>query len=202
MNYYDLIGAILSLASTLLFAREKIAAWPLGIAACLVNFVLYMDKTLFADAFLQLAYSAISVYGWYHWVHGNSDTPILKIRHATANEIVKLSIMGILISLLIAYYLGYYTQSSMPYFDAFTTVFSLIGQWLISKKIIETWLVWFVVDVSYIWIYIQKAIPFHSALLMLYVGIALWGYSKWRRLMIEEGSTPPLDAASRTAQTL
>lgn len=194
MNYYDLVGAILSLTSTLLFAREKISAWPIGIAACFVNFILYMDRGIFADAYLQIAYSVISLYGWYNWVYGTNESPRLKIRHASVQEVLILGAFGLLTSLVIAYYLSHYTQSSMPYFDAFTTVFSLIGQWLVSKKIIQTWLVWFVVDASYIWIYLQKSIPFHSILLMLYVGIAVWGYMKWARIMSSNNLDPALSA--------
>lgn len=189
MNYLDFLGALLSLASTLLYTRENIIAWPVGLLACSINFVLYAKHGIYADAYLEIAYVFITFYGWYQWLYGAKDHASLKIRHIRINEAWLLLSIGIGSSALIGFYLSHYTTSNIPYLDATTTVFSLIGQWLICKKIIETWLVWFVVDGIYVWLYLHKAIPFHSLLMMLYLAIALFGYYRWDKSM-RSFSTP------------
>ena len=63
-----------------------------------------------------------------------------------------------------------FTDSQIPYLDAITTVLSWIAQWMICKKIIETWFLWFVVDVIYVGLYFYKGIPAHGILLMIYLG--------------------------------
>lgn len=39
----------------------------------------------------------------------------------------------------VAELLKHFTNSQVPYLDAVTTVLSLIAQWMICKKIIQTW---------------------------------------------------------------
>jgi nicotinamide mononucleotide transporter len=181
MIYLDLLGAVLSLLSTLLYTRENINAWPMGLLACGLNFLLYANRGIYADAYLEITYVFITFYGWYQWLYGSKEKTPIHIRHITFHEIILLLSIGAVSSGLIGFYLAHYTDSTIPYLDAGTTIFSLIGQWLICKKIIETWLVWFVVDGIYVWLYMHKAIPFHSILMMLYLGIALWGYYRWRQ---------------------
>mgnify|MGYP000713545896 CR=1 FL=1 len=71
----------------------------------------------------------------------------------------------------------------MPYLDATTTVLSLIAQWMVCKKIIENWILWFVVDAIYVFLYFYKDIPAHGVLLIIYLGLAVAGFIRWRKLM-------------------
>ena len=56
--------------------------------------------------------------------------------------------------------------------------------WWLSRKYIEQWWVWIVVDIELSALY--EEIYFTSGLYALYVVIAVAGYFKWKRVMAEE----------------
>lgn len=179
----DKLGALLSFSSTWAYTQGKLAAWPIGIIACLVNGYLYCVKGIYADAILECFFIALSIQGWWQWNNDLKSQGELTIRHISMPECTTLLIIGAVMSGVFGFLLHRYTPSTVPYVDATTAIFSLLAQWMIGRKIIECWLVWFVVDSAYVWLYASKTIPYHSALMICYVGIAILGYIRWYKLM-------------------
>ena len=54
------------------------------------------------------------------------------------------------------YAMNNYTNAAVPYADAFITVMSLIAQWLMARKRLESWFFWIAVDVLAIGIYLYS----------------------------------------------
>ena len=65
--------------------------------------------------------------------------------------------------------------------DAVTTVASFVAMWLLSKKRVESWIYWIVVDAVAIWLYFIKDFKFLSLLYVILLGIAINGWLTWRR---------------------
>ena len=181
LKFLDLTGAVLSFLSTIAFTREHLSAWPLGLLAATINGYLYLHQGIYADALLELLYFGLIFYGWYLWLYGGSAHKGVSIRHITAKESCTLLFIGLATSLTLGFLLNHYTHSTIPYIDATTAIFSLLGQWMIGKKIIECWALWFSVDATYVWLYLNKGIPFHSVLMMIYLCIAIMGYISWSK---------------------
>jgi nicotinamide mononucleotide transporter len=78
-----------------------------------------------------------------------------------------------------------FTDSTVPWADAFTTALNIVGTWMLARKYIEQWYVWLVVEVVSVWLYAYKGIYFYSALYCIYTVICVLGYYKWRRMMLE-----------------
>ena len=76
-----------------------------------------------------------------------------------------------------------YTDAALPFWDAATTVMSLIAQWLMAKKILESWLIWVSVDILAVGIYLVKDLYFTSALYLVFLGLATMGYFAWRKTL-------------------
>ena len=76
-----------------------------------------------------------------------------------------------------------YTDSNVPWCDAFTTALSIIGMWMLARKYLEQWWVWMVVDVVCVGLYIYKGLYFTAALYALYAVVAVMGWANWKRLM-------------------
>jgi nicotinamide mononucleotide transporter len=74
-----------------------------------------------------------------------------------------------------------HTDAAAPYPDAFVAVTSLIAQWLITRKKLESWLFWIVVDLVAIGIYFYKALYFATTLYSLFVVLGVMGYVTWRK---------------------
>ena len=87
---------------------------------------------------------------------------------------------------VMAYILANYTNSDVVWLDSFTTALSIVGMWQLAQKYVEQWLSWIVVDVVSVGLYIYKELYFTAGLYALYAIIAILGYLKWKRMMIEQ----------------
>ena len=47
-----------------------------------------------------------------------------------------------------------YTKADFAYLDTFTTVFAVFATYMLTKKVLENWLYWVIIDSVSIYIYI------------------------------------------------
>jgi len=72
--------------------------------------------------------------------------------------------------------------------DGFLTAGSLVGQFLLSRKKIENWLVWIAVDILYVGLYVYKHLHLTALLYGVFVVLAFMGWRAWR----QSAASPPL----------
>ena len=142
----------------------------------------------YADMGLQGYYLVISCYGWYHWVYGNRGEKDgnLPVSRASGKVLVFSVLIFIILFVSIAQVLGQFTDSDVPWGDAFTTAGSIIATWMLARKIIEHWLLWIVIDAVAAALYLSKAMYPTTFLYVIYAGIAIIGYFQWKKSFINE----------------
>lgn len=173
----DLISSVFSLLATYYFIRLKSQAWYFSFLACFLNGILYWRSGLFADTLLEVFYFLSSCYGCYLW---------LNKKHRERKPLQLNQVQWLLVFLLIgisycliSLFLSSYTSSTVPRMDAITTSLSLLAQWLMCHKIIQTWIFWIVTDLLYAIMYHTKQLPYHCFLMILYSCLGLIGYWSW-----------------------
>jgi nicotinamide mononucleotide transporter len=137
---------------------------------------------------LQFYYVGISIYGWYFWRSSqkNNKTETVPIKRSTLKELVIfVAITGIL-SIIIGYGLDKYTDSPLPFWDAFTTAGSIVATWMLARKYLEQWLFWIVIDLVSLGTYIYKDLYPTVILFSVYSGMAVIGYYKWRKELLKQ----------------
>ncbi len=65
--------------------------------------------------------------------------------------------------------------------DAFTTAFSLVGQWMMNEKLLENWLIWLMVDLIYVPMFLFGHRALTAGLYALFCVLAVKGYIEWKR---------------------
>ncbi|GAA3411414.1 nicotinamide riboside transporter PnuC [Paenibacillus hodogayensis] len=176
----EAIASLTGLLSVWLTAREHIWAWPIGLVNVACFFYMFYDVKLYADMTLQLFFFALGLYGWIVWLSGRGDAkvrPTSRIARAEAGWLVLFLIAA---SVVWGFLLHRYTDASIPYADALIAVLSLIAQYLLSKKVLENWYVWIVVDVLSIGLYAYKGLDAVAVLYVVYLGIATAGLFGWK----------------------
>ena len=187
-HWLDIVTTVLGLAYIIFEYRASVWMWLVGFMMQSLGIVLYYQKGLYADCGMEFYYLAMTVYGYWKWVHGsvraNNDSP-LQIRHFPRKLI--LPWLGIIVVVWFAIYLilANFTNSNVPIADSFTTALSIIGIWALAHKYLEQWFIWIAVDVVTSCLYFYKEIPFKASLYALYVIIAVFGYFKWRKMVVE-----------------
>lgn len=179
----DLSGAIFAFISTIYYVKADMLAWPMGLISSGLNIFLFAMTGIYGDMGCEMIYFISMLYGWYLWTHPRENQAEFPITNISSQQFWKLGSIAIISTFLLALFLAKYTNSQVPFWDASTTVLALTAQWMICKKIIECWYLWFIVDVMYIGLYFHKGIPAHGILFTIYLGLALAGLFNWRRLM-------------------
>ena len=185
-HWLDIVTTVLGLAYILFEYRASVWMWLVGFMMQALGIVLYYQKGLYADCGMEFYYLAMTVYGYWKWVHGsvraNHHSP-MPIRHFPKKLILPWLGIITLVWLVIYLILANFTNSNVPIADSFTTALSIIGIWALAHKYLEQWFIWIAVDVVTCGLYFYKEIPFKASLYALYVVIAVFGYLKWKKLM-------------------
>lgn len=186
----QIIGVILGLIYLYLEYKANIYLWIVGLIMPVVHGYLYFTSGLYADFCMQLYYIAAGIYGWIVWKNVPKKKGGGTIVHTPIKEIPRLFVIYAVLHVLIYYFLIYFTDSTVPFLDSFTTALCILAYWMLSKKYVEQWLVWLVVDATTVGLYIYKDIPITAGLYLLYTILAVAGYLRWRKMV---GKGPQTD---------
>jgi nicotinamide mononucleotide transporter len=190
VSVLDVSGSVFSLMATFYFIAASRWAWGISLIAIALNIVLYLYTGLFADALKDTIYLASVFYGWSLWLRGGQQGTELPISHLSAADAGRLlAIAGIAI-LIMSECLVHFTPSQVPYWDASTAGLSLLAQWLVCKKKVECWILWFIVDAMYVGLFFYKGLFVHCGLYVFYCGLAGVGYWRWFHLMHKQQLAP------------
>ncbi|MBC7743856.1 MAG: nicotinamide mononucleotide transporter [Flavobacterium sp.] len=179
-TWLEWLGTISGFACVYLAAKQNIWNWPIAIISVLAYSFLFYDYKLYGDAFLQVYFLVTSIYGWYFWSRKN------EVRMNTINNLNKsgMAITGMttmLLTLLLGYFLDEFTDSNVPYVDGFCTALSFIGQFLMSRKVLQNWILWIIADICYVPLYLYKELTLTAILYFVFLIIAVMGYLEWRK---------------------
>ena len=181
-HYVEILGVIFSILYLFFSIRQNILLWPLGIASALLYMVVFYQSKFYADMGLNGYYVVISIYGWILWRRGSregeSGLPVsrLGMRNAVVLLVITLAAFGI-----IGMILDRYTDSPVPYWDAFTTAVSFTATWMLARKILENWILWIIVDAVSMGLYLYRGLYPTLLLFAVYTTMAVIGYLKWFR---------------------
>lgn len=188
MNW-DLFLEILGFSVGLLYLWWEYHAdakfWLASMVMPCISMWLYFSKGIYADFAINIYYLLIAVYGYWNWTRRKpgKNKAELKIRHITVRAF-SLSVFATLALWgVIAWFLLNFTDSTIPWLDAFTTALSIVAMWLAARKFAEQWIAWLIVDVVTVYLQLTKGLVFYPCLYAVYSVIALFGYRKWLRLM-------------------
>lgn len=183
----EIFGTIVGLVYLWLEYRASIYLWIVSIIMPAIYIFIYYDAGLYADFGINIYYLGATVYGWLVWKFGKRavDEEELPITCMPLRSWLKAGIVFIMAQFFIAWVLINYTDSNVPWWDAFTTALSIVGMWMLARKYLEQWWVWMLVDVVSVGLYIYKDLYFTSALYAFYAIVSFFGWLNWKKLMKE-----------------
>jgi nicotinamide mononucleotide transporter len=181
MSLLEIAGVVTGIVAVWLTTREKVWCWPIGIVSVLLFVAVFYRARLYGAMGLQVVYVVLSAYGWYAWAKGGADHRTLRVSRASRVIIAVSAAVGLAATAGLAVWLRSRTDESMPLTDAATTAFSLVAQWMQTRKLIENWWVWLVVDVVYVGMNLSQGLVWTAGLYAVYCGLAVAGLIEWRR---------------------
>jgi nicotinamide mononucleotide transporter len=180
-HWTEVFGFATGALCVILAARRNILTFPLGIASNLVYIVVFFEVALYADMGLQVVYIVLGVTGWIGWNRAKAVDDRAATVQVPRRAILPLVLVLVAGAALLTWVLISFTDSTTPVPDSATTSASLVAQFMLNRRYIESWFVWIAVDVAYIFLYLYKELYITSALYLLFIAFCVYGYRTWRR---------------------
>jgi nicotinamide mononucleotide transporter len=181
VSWLETTAVAFGIVSVYLSVRQNIWSWPTALVNVLLYVLVFRDAKLYADMGLQVVYFALSVYGWYEWRYGGEHRTHLKVSRVTARTAVALALLAIASVAVLGTFLARSTDAALPYIDSATTSTSLVAQWMMTRKVMENWMVWMAVDVVYVGMFIFKHLYLTAGLYAVFFALAAMGHREWKR---------------------
>lgn len=184
MSTIEIVAAAFGLVAVALTVRQHILCWPTGLVQVALYCAVFWQAKLYSDFVLHVIYVGLQLYGWYHWRHGGADRGPL--RTTALGVAPTLGWLGVALAGTAAWgwLMATRTDAALPYPDAFVLSASLVAQWLMVRKVVESWLFWIAVDVVAVWVYWQKDLHPTVVLYAAFLALATAGWFAWRRVLV------------------
>lgn len=181
----QIVGTLLGLLYLWLEYKANIWVWIVGAIMPMVHGMLYLSSGIYADAAMQLYYVAAGIYGLCVWLRGSKrEEKRVDIQFTPRKWIFSLVLAYLVLHVVLYFMLSEFTDSRVPFFDSMSTAMSIVAMWMLSRKLVEQWLVWLVVDMISVGLYLYKGIPITAMLYTLYCALAVAGYMRWRKQVL------------------
>jgi nicotinamide mononucleotide transporter len=181
VNLYEIFGVLFGIVGVWLTVRENIWCWPVGLVNVSLFIIVFYQAKLYADMGLQVIYVALCLYGWHEWLHGGPGRGELSVSRAPTWVLAAGGAGGTVFAALLGLFLRRHTDAALPFWDSSTTSFSLVAQWLQTRKWLENWVVWMAVDGVYVGIYIFKHLYLTAGLYAVFLALAVMGLAEWQK---------------------
>ena len=181
----EIIAVISAILYLLLAAKEDLKCWYAAIISSSLYFYIMYDAGLIMEAYLQVFYIAIALYGWLKWTKSIQNNSNNRIRTwSNIQHFITISFV-IILAIITGFFLTKYTNAAMPFLDAFTSWGAIVTTYMVAKKILENWIYWFVIDAISIYLFLSRELYLTSILFFVYLIIICFGYIAWRKRYLE-----------------
>ena len=184
VTWLVIVAFALAITMVIFNIRVNPLGWPLAIVSSILYFALFWNSRLYGEAGLQILFVLVAGWGWWQWVRGTTaDGGALRVR--------ALSMRGRLIAVAavavgwpaIGWLLHRTTDTDVPWWDAFPTAASIVGQWLLGRKYVENWPAWVIVNIVSVALFAYKGLWLTVGLYAVFVALSFAGWRAWRRLV-------------------
>jgi nicotinamide mononucleotide transporter len=135
---------------------------------------------LFAEAGLNLYYLIMSIYGWYIWHRRSNEAPLAISRTNASQWLIVAGIVllggGVQYAIL-----HFFTESTVPLWDAFVSATAWAGMWLLARRKLENWILLNISNFAAIPLLFIKNLPLTGLLTLFLFFVAFQGYYSWKK---------------------
>ncbi|HCM62540.1 MAG TPA: nicotinamide riboside transporter PnuC [Morganella sp. (in: Bacteria)] len=204
LSWIEAVGAVAGLLCIWLASLEKTINYLFGLINVTLFAVIFFQIQLYANLLLQIFFFAANVYGWYAWSRRNDNAEAeLKIRWMSPLKTGVLAAVCLAAILLLARFIDpvftglaqsmvsilnmaganlampVLPPDAFPFWDAAMTVLSVAAMILMTRKLVENWLLWVVINIISVVIYYLQGVYALSLEYIILLGVALNGSRMW-----------------------
>ncbi|NIF48289.1 MULTISPECIES: nicotinamide riboside transporter PnuC [Enterobacteriaceae] len=213
LSWIEAVGTLAGLLCIWLASLEKIGNYAFGLINVTLFAIIFFQIQLYASLLLQLFFFVANIYGWYAWSRQSSNhQSLLQIRwlplpKAIAWLVIIVAAIG-LMTLFIDPVFAFLTRVAVsvmqslglnvtlpelqpdayPFWDSCMMVLSIVAMILMTRKYVENWLLWTVINVISVVIFALQGVYAMSLEYLILTFIALNGSRMWINSARQSGS--------------
>jgi len=177
----ELTAVVFAIAYLVLAVRENTLCWFAAGVSTFIFLYIFWDVKLYMESGLQVYYLAMAVFGWYQWRRANDGSTSLQVSMWRMQQhLIALALIALL-TFISGYLLNSGSDAQLPYLDSFTTWGSVVITYMVTRKILENWIYWLVIDSISIYLYIDRELYFTAMLFVVYIAITFFGWFSWSK---------------------
>lgn len=198
------LAVAMGLLYLVLAMKQSMWCWVAAFIGTLIYVYLFWEVALFMDSLLNVYYVGMAIYGAWVWTRKKRWTENIGAAAAAENVRLELTVstwswrqhlgalsLVLLLTLVSGLLLQKNTSAAWPFLDSFTTWASVVTTWMVTRKILENWIYWFVIDGVSIVMYIERGLYPTAALFALYTVLCVVGFIEWRKALRNAEQNPP-----------
>jgi len=215
LSWIEAVGTVAGLLCIWLASLEKTINYAFGLVNVTLFAIIFFQIQLYASLLLQIFFFAANVYGWYAWTRTTGqDEAVLQIRWLPMPKalawiaacVVAIGLMTVFIDPVF----GFLTRTAVslmqgvgisvampqlqpdafPFWDSCMMVLSIVAMILMTRKYVENWLLWVVINLISVAIFTLQGVYAMALEYLILTFIALNGSRMWINSARERGSRP------------
>ena len=181
MSIIEWLATGFGVACVILTIRESIWCWPTGLVQVLLFVFVFLEARLYSDVVLHVIYVILQIYGWHAWLRGGDAGESLQVSRLAPHALLTWLVVGVVGTVTVGTLMRRFTDADYAYWDASILALSLIAQWLLARKVLESWIFWISVDVLAVGLYTLKGLYPTAGLYSVFLVLAVTGLVQWKR---------------------
>lgn len=180
INWLETASVFFSFASTWLCTRQSRFNYVFAVVSTALLSITFYQAQLFGSMALNLYLIPTVIYGWFIW---GKDASPRKVEHVKPkNLILYLGVTAITWAGAFAVITA--CGGEMVALDGWLLVGTVLAQFLMDRKKLESWIVWIAVNVVSVYVYFENGLYLLAAQFVLFLANAVIAFIQWRKSMI------------------
>lgn len=179
LNWLEVFAVFTSYMATYLCVVERRINYPIGVISSAAYAYLFVQSGLFSSALLNAYLVPTLIYGWIRWRRDSDTRPVAHVSLKMIPVYLAVAGIGYTGAALISQNFG----GAMAWTDSIILAATILAQFLLDNKKLETWIVWAVVNVFAIYTYATTGLPLVAFQYVFFLGNTVYGFYMWKRSM-------------------
>lgn len=179
INWLEVFSVWTSYSCTWLCVKQSRLNYPIGAISVTALSILFYNQALYASMALNIYLIPTLIWGWFRWRPDNNTRPVTTVKLIWWPVYLGLATSVWYGLTLLSTYMG----SPLPAADSFILAGSILAQFLLDQKKLETWGMWAIVNIVAITTYWQAGLILVAIQFIFFLGNTIYGYISWKNTM-------------------
>ena len=175
VNPIEAFAVFTSYSCTWLCVQQRRFNYPIGMMSTTAYCILFWQQGLYASMVLNAYLTPALLYGWIRWRADADTRPVMRVAPRWLPIYIVVTGAAYVGAAAVTSFFG----GSFATADSVILVGTILAQFLLDNKKLETWIVWSGVNVVAIWLYFSSGLTIAGLQYVFFLFNAVLGFWRW-----------------------